>query len=162
MGNRDPAESAPFLYLKGFFLMPLEGRQLSYRWALALGYHVGFRKGALTKFVALMCAESARYVWAWNQNSPTSIDRGLMQINSKAHPTMSRELMYAPIPNALYAYVLSKSGTDWSPWVAFKTGAHRKFLPVVLMVKAVGLWRLKIKEVPNKLRTERFGGAPGP
>lgn len=123
--------------------MPLGGRQLSYARSLALCYEAGFRRGKLTRAVALMCAESARYVKAWHYNPgpPASTDRGLFQINDRWHPDLSDQDAYKARPNIAYAFKISWGGTSFIPWMAFTSGAYLKFVPIVLAARVFGRWK---------------------
>ena len=131
--------------------MPLAGKQLTIGLALALGYSVGFRGGKLTTAVAVMTAESGRYVEAWHDNVNGSQDRGLYQINSIHDASISPQQAYKAIPNAQYAFKLSKEGTDWDPWYAYVNGAHKKYIPLILAVKVLQLWRFKVPNVETIL-----------
>lgn len=128
--------------------MPLAGEQLTIKEALALCYVVGFRGPDLTVAVAVMTAESGRYTEAWHDNlaadgeTVLSTDRGLFQINS-VHQ-MSGDPM-DPVRNATYAFQLSKSGDDWSPWAAYNSGAYDKYLDEVRAVKEADTWRSRTK-----------------
>ncbi len=126
--------------------MPLAGEQLTYKQALALCWVVGYRKEALTTAVAVMCAESGRYVGAYHVNDDGSTDRGLFQINDRFHTSLSDEEAYQAKPNAAYAFDLSKGGLNWSPWAAYNSGAHLKFVPIVAAVRALGTWRTRISK----------------
>lgn len=133
----------------------LEGEQLTLKWALALGYSVGWRGRALTTAVAVMTAESGRYTRAWHENVGddgvvASIDRGLYQLNDKAHPSMSEAAAYHPVRNAEYAYRLSNGGANWTPWYAWVNGAHRKYVPMVVAVKALNTWRNRVAKVGDR------------
>lgn len=57
---------------------------------------------------------------------------GLWQINRKAHPEFTREELSDPEKNAAVAFVISKGGTDWSPWTTFTSGKYKMFLNGVL------------------------------
>jgi hypothetical protein len=121
--------------------MPLAGKQLNYGMALALCHHVGFRKGALNTAVALMTAESGRYVEAWHDNlddqgNVLSTDRGLFQINNHWHGDLLDADAYCAIPNAAYAFGMSDQGEDFTAWAAYNSGAYLKYLPLVLATKA--------------------------
>lgn len=63
-------------------------------------------------------------------NADGSVDYGLMQINSIHADMVGGDLskLYDPATNIKIAYSLSKGGTDWSPWTAYKTGAYLKWL----------------------------------
>lgn len=124
--------------------------------ALALCHHVGFRKTALNTAVAVMCAESGRYVGAWHDNlnedgSVASTDRGLFQINNHWHPDLSDADAYCAIPNAAYAFGMSNEGANFTPWAAYNSGSYLKFLPLVLATRATRLWRNKLPYVEERL-----------
>lgn len=125
--------------------MPLDGEQLSIKQALALCYVAGWRTGAgLDVAVAVMWAESGRWTKAYHVNDDGSIDRGLFQINDRAHPSVSDADAYDPKLNALYAWVLHRSN-GWQPWAAYNSGAYKKFVPLVVAVRVLGVWRSRIK-----------------
>jgi len=134
--------------------MPLAGRQLSIGWALALCHHVGFRGHELSIAVALMTAESGRFIGAWHDNIDesgeiTSTDRGLFQINDKWHPGLADEDAYQAIPNAAYAYFMS-SGQFFGPWMAYVNKAHEKYIPLVWAVRVLGRWKRKLHRVETE------------
>lgn len=128
--------------------MPHAGRQLTWKEALALCYEAGFRDKGLVTAVAVMAAESARFIKASHDNAPAGglgIDRGLFQINSYWHRQLSDEEAYRARPNIAYAFQLSSKGRDWTAWSTYKSKAHVKYLPVVQMVKARGGWRKLVR-----------------
>lgn len=129
----------------------LAGRCISVRWALALDYTVGFRGRALTKSVAVMTSESARYVGAYNENDNGSTDRGLFQINSVHDDQISPEDAFKAIPNAAYAYKLSNEGQNWSPWAAYGGSRYLLAYTATLLVQATQLWRRKLDRVEEEL-----------
>ena len=131
--------------------MPLAGRCLSIKWALALDYHVGFRALKLTKSVAVMSAESNRYVEAYNTNVNGSTDRGLFQINSIHDSQISPEEAFKAIPNAQFAFKLSKGGKDFSPWYAYGGARYLLYYTTVLAVQALQTWRLRVPRVEKEL-----------
>jgi hypothetical protein len=69
-------------------------------------------------------AESGGDPKADPKNTDGSIDRGLWQINS-IHGALST---FNPLGNARAAVKISSRGKNWSPWVAWKKGAHRQYL----------------------------------
>jgi hypothetical protein len=73
---------------------------------------------------AVAMAESGGNTDARNINTDGSIDRGLWQINS-IHGALST---YSQAGNARAAIKISSGGRNWSPWVAYKSGAYRRFL----------------------------------
>lgn len=147
--------------------MPVTGSQIQIKWCLALCHHAGFPAKHLATAVAVMWAESGRYPMAWNENTRTlpdgslevvSTDRGLFQINDRAHPNLSDEEAYNPLDNVSYAAGLSRNGANWSPWVAHDSGAYLKFVPPVLAVQALRTWRSRVPFV--ELKFGDFGGWP--
>lgn len=129
--------------------MPLAGEQLTLKEALALCWVVGFRGPHLIDAVAVMCAESGRYTLAWHDNldandEVTSVDRGLFQINT-IHASLSDAEAYDPLQNAAFAFQLSEQGTDFSPWAAYNSGAHEKFIEGVRVVKEADNWKSRTK-----------------
>lgn len=137
--------------------MPLEGEQLTYGWALALDYHVGWRGRDLITSVALMCAESARYTLAWHANLDAagnllSTDWGIFQINDKAHPDLELPEDYRNvIANAEFAHQIYKDhGKSFNAWAAYTSGAYLKFVPAVTAAWLLPRWRLKVANVDKK------------
>ncbi len=129
--------------------MPLAGEELTIKEALALCWHVGFRGPKLITAVAVMCAESGRYVGAWHDNldaqgNVLSTDRGLFQLNT-IHASVSDLEAYDPVGNATFAFQLSHQGEDFSPWAAYNSGAHEKFMEGVKVVKDADTWKSRVK-----------------
>jgi hypothetical protein len=73
---------------------------------------------------AIAEAESGGNVNATNHNTDGSTDRGAWQINS-VHGEQST---YDPLANAQAAVAISNHGSDFGPWVTYKSGAYRKYL----------------------------------
>lgn len=125
--------------------MPHTGNQINVKQALALCYHVGFRNQRLSTAVAVMQAESARYIGAYYINVdengvPLSADRGLFQINS-LHKSLTDEEAFCPIPNAEYAFRLSMFGRNFTPWAAYNSGAYLTARPLIEEIRQLGEWR---------------------
>lgn len=127
------------------------GEQLTYKWALAVAHVAGFRGKRLIRAVALMNAESGRWTRAYHKNMVgdvvDSIDRGLFQINSKWHPSLSWKEAYHPVLNAEYAYKISNKGHHFRPWAAFGNERYLAALPIVAAWYALGTWRLRTAKV---------------
>lgn len=115
--------------------MPLAGRQLSLYEALALCFVCGWKWRPLAVAVAVMTAESGRYVEAWHDNDNGSVDRGLFQINSIHEAQISSTDALKAVPNAAYAFKLWES-QGWKPWAVFNHGTYLLYLPAVLIAKA--------------------------
>ena len=96
-----------------------------------LAAQVGFTGTGLDMAVAIAGAESGFNSDAVNVagNTPPSRDRGLWQINSFWHSEITDACAFDPTCAAHAALVISKNGTDWSPWTTFGNGAYKKFLP---------------------------------
>jgi len=136
--------------------MPLAGEQLTYGWALALCYHVGWRGKTLRDAVALMCAESARYEEAYHQNLDDegkllSTDWGLFQINDKWHPSFEMPAGFNAIYNADYAHSMWRdNGHSFNAWAAYNSGAYLQFLPEVERHHALNRWSAKVRNVEKR------------
>ncbi len=94
----------------------------------------GFTGDRLVTAVAVGMGESSCRPDAQNANGPTkgcpngSVDRGLWQINSCWHPSVSRSCAYDAQCNANAAYRISSGGANWRPWVAYTNGRHEDYL----------------------------------
>ena len=94
----------------------------------------GFTSDRLVTAVAVGMGESSCRPDAQNANGPTagcpggSVDRGLWQINSCWHPSVSRSCAYDAQCNANAAYRISAKGANFRPWVAYSSGSYRKHL----------------------------------
>ena len=133
--------------------------QLNVKQALSLCRAVGFSGGNLVTAVAVMGAESGRFVDAFyvNDDPWQSVDRGLFQINSHWHPDLPLDQAFKPVPNARYAYEMSDGGKKWNAWAAYSNGAYLVNMPkvqAVLMAAKAGLWKIPlVKRVENIQRS---------
>jgi len=64
----------------------------------------------------IAAAESSWRIDARAGNEDSSVDRGLFQINSRWHPSVSDDEAFDLHANVSYAHALSRGGTDWSQW----------------------------------------------
>jgi hypothetical protein len=94
----------------------------------------GFSGDRLVTAIAVGMGESSCRPDAQNSNGPTkgcpngSVDRGLWQINSCWHPSVSKSCAYDAQCNANAAYRISAKGTTFKPWVAYTNGSYAKYL----------------------------------
>jgi hypothetical protein len=94
----------------------------------------GFTGDRLVTAVAVGMGESSCRADAQNANGPTkgcpngSVDRGLWQINSCWHPSVSKSCAYDAQCNANAAHRISAKGTNFKPWVAYTNGSYKKHL----------------------------------
>ncbi len=94
----------------------------------------GFTGDRLVTAVAVGMGESSCRADAQNANGPTkgcpngSVDRGLWQINSCWHPSVSKSCAYDALCNANAAHRISAKGTTFKPWVAYTNGSYAKYL----------------------------------
>jgi len=105
---------------------------------------VGVRGSNLVLAVAIAWAESGLRTDAvgWNFDPVTgervSVDRGIWQINSAAHPDVTEACAFDPPCNARAMFRISNSGTNWRPWTTFNTGAFNQFfLAATVAVKTM-------------------------
>lgn len=76
------------------------------------------------------CTPTARHQNGRSRNCPQgSTDRGLWQINDCSHSEYSAGCAYQPRCNATAAYQISSRGTNFRPWVTYRGGQYRIFLP---------------------------------
>lgn len=132
--------------------MPIAGRQLTIEEALALCYVIGWRAKQLRWAVAIMWAESGRYVEAYHDNVTAtgellSTDRGLFQINDVAHPSLSDADAFKAVPNARYAYKLWVGAGGWTPWAVYNHRTFKKYVPDVYDVWVLKEWRKLIPTI---------------
>lgn len=101
----------------------LPGKQLTRQAVLAIATRAGFPDPKLASAIAF--AESGGVPGTFLRSS-REYSVGLWQINTKVHPYSVQD-MKDPIKNAAAAFVVSKGGTDWTPWSTFNDGKYRQF-----------------------------------
>ena len=75
--------------------------------------------------VAVCIAESNGYTEATHVNADGSTDRGLWQINNKAHPEMTDADCFDPVKATAYARkVYEGRSNTFTAWAAFNNGAY--------------------------------------
>ena len=57
-----------------------------------------------------------------------SADRGVLQINDKAHPDVSDDQAFDPAQAFIAGYAISMNATDYTPWSQYNNGNYQKFL----------------------------------
>jgi hypothetical protein len=83
---------------------------------------------------AIAAAESSLEPGVSSTNPPTSgcpsgsIDRGLWQVNSCYHPSVSATCAFNPACNAMAMASISSDGTNWSPWSTYTSGAYMAYM----------------------------------
>jgi Lysozyme like domain len=102
--------------------------KLSFEEIIRLAQEAGIPEGELIRCAAIAAAESGCQPDALGVNQNGSRDRGLWQINDKAHPKVSDDCAFNPTCAAQAMYKISKGGTNWQPWSAYKNGSYKKFL----------------------------------
>lgn len=106
----------------------------------------GFKGQGLKTAYAVAMAESGGRRTAHNPNAKTGDNSyGLFQINMlgsmgparrKQYGLKSNEQLFDPLTNAKIAYKMSKGGTNWQPWSAYKNGSYKKHLGALRTTKA--------------------------
>lgn len=101
---------------------PPQNTRLSVNELLALVHSQGFSGQHAVDAVAVALAESGGNPGAQHVNTggslPGSIDRGLFQINSQAHPEVSDACAYDAVCATNAAFKISDRGTSFSPWTS--------------------------------------------
>jgi cell wall-associated NlpC family hydrolase len=87
----------------------------------------GFKGADLVTAVAVSFTEDPSHdpTRDSGRNFDGSIDRGLWQINSKAHSEYSDAFCHSGANNARAAFIISSSGKNWEPWTTYRDGAYR-------------------------------------
>jgi hypothetical protein len=93
----------------------------------ALARNVGFPDPELAAAVAM--AESGGNAGAVGDGGQSF---GLWQVHVPDHPEYNPSLLLDPHYNAQAAFAISRNGTDWTPWSAFKSGAYLRYMPAVV------------------------------
>jgi lysozyme-like protein len=108
---------------------------LSMATVIGLAHSAGVPFGnGLAMAGAIAAAESSLNPSESSTNGPTSgcpsgsVDRGLWQINSCYHSSVSATCAFNPSCNAKAMAQISSNGTNWSPWSTYKNGAYKKYL----------------------------------
>jgi hypothetical protein len=107
----------------------------------------GFKGSAIVTAIAIAKAESAGKSNARCYNvgrgcSPVAVpgvrstDRGLFQINDKAHPNITASCADDPGCAAVAALKIAHNGKSFTAWSSYKSGSYRKFLSAAMKVAA--------------------------
>ena len=93
----------------------------------------GFSSNSAGIMQAIVMAESNGNPNAKNYNRDSSgriisTDRGLFQINDKAHPNVSDACAYNPACAVKAALQISNNGTNFHPWATFNNKSYLKYL----------------------------------
>jgi hypothetical protein len=91
---------------------------------VALAKAVGFPDPTTAAAVAM--AESGGNPFAVGDEG-TSF--GLWQVHTPAHPEFDASRLLDANYNAHAALLISKSGTNWTPWTTYNTGAFKRYMP---------------------------------
>lgn len=93
----------------------------------AAARRAGLSGSQLVLATAIAGAESGYRPAATNRNTDGSIDRGVWQINS-VHRKYNANRLFDVGYNARAMAEISSGGSNWSPWVTYKTGAYRRYM----------------------------------
>lgn len=108
----------------------------------------GFTGEDLVTAGAVAAAESSLNPTATNRNRNGSVDHGLFQINDIHRSILAGGDWRDPYNNAQMArQVFADAGDSWSPWMTWKHGSHRKFLP---QARAAARGALDTPSVPRR------------
>jgi hypothetical protein len=102
-----------------------------------LAIAVGFTPEQARIAAAIAIAESGGDPWAQGdprgvfQPTPngSSTSFGLWQVHAPDHPEFNPGDLLTTDYNARAAYMISKGGTDFSPWTTYRDGSYRRYLP---------------------------------
>src|SRR5437660_9237611 len=88
----------------------------------------GFSGNAVNIIVAIAQAESGLRTDARNTNNDGSVDRGILQINSRWHPEVSNGCADDPACAFREGYRISNRGTNFTPWATYTSGTYLRYL----------------------------------
>jgi hypothetical protein len=103
----------------------------------------GFNGGTDTQEgIAIVCAESGRDPTAVHRNMAAdgvtvlSTDRGLWQINDKAHPEVTDAMAFDPVQATAAAARISSKGSNYAPWSTFGNDAYKPHMEAAAVAMA--------------------------
>lgn len=79
--------------------------------------------------VATALAESGGRTDARNVNRDSSTDRGLWQINSRWHPSVTASMADDPAAATAYAARISRNFSDMGAWYGYTNGGYKQHMP---------------------------------
>jgi murein DD-endopeptidase MepM/ murein hydrolase activator NlpD len=91
----------------------------------------GFSGNAAATIVAIAQAESTLNTNAKAVNGDGSIDRGVLQINSRWHAEITDACAYDAACAFRAAYQISSRGSNFTPWTTFTGGAYLRYMSTV-------------------------------
>lgn len=99
--------------------------------ASSFAAQAGFTGRSLTIILAIAQAESGLNTSATSPpNSDGSVDRGILQINNKAHPEVSDACAYDAACAFSQGFRISQQGNNFGPWTTYTSGAYLKYTNV--------------------------------
>jgi hypothetical protein len=99
-------------------------------WNEAKSYakEAGFSGPAVDVVAAIAYAESRYVTNARNVNKDGSVDRGVLQINNRAHPDVSNSCADNPLCAFKAAFKISNGGHNFTPWTTYTKGTYAAYL----------------------------------
>jgi murein DD-endopeptidase MepM/ murein hydrolase activator NlpD len=94
----------------------------------------GFSGDGLITIVAISCAENPAHDTSVisQPNWDGSVDRGILQINSRAWPNITNAQALDAQASFDFAYsLISNKGTNFSPWMTYQSGEYQKYVKQV-------------------------------
>lgn len=125
--------------------------------AIQNAQNAGFSGSSAQIIAAIAMAESSLNPSAQHTNSDGSIDRGILQINSRWHPEVSDTCAYNAACSFQQSLRISSNGTNFSPWSTYTSGAYQKYLNNSNVLNPP---RTSLISVPNPAQpvTDAIGG----
>lgn len=101
---------------------------LSVTQARTYASQAGFTGNGLDTIVAIAQAESGLNTLAQGRNTDGSLDRGILQINSRFHAEVSDSCAYDPGCAFQQGFRISNGGKSFTPWSTYNNGAYLRYL----------------------------------
>lgn len=124
--------------------------------ARAYAAGAGFWGENLDIIIAIAEEESGLNPLATHTHANGSVDRGLYQISSHAHPEVSDQCAFDPACASAAAWTISAQGTDFSQWDTYKDGSYLRYLHPALSI--VGNGFVDADGIPRQLQGATLSG----
>lgn len=153
-GSSAPTSQQPLGRPSGGIHNSPQGAPYSLNDILALLHYVGFNNQQAPRMAAIVMAESGGDPNAQHTNQDGSVDRGLFQINDRAHPGVSDACAYDPVCAAQQSQAIWK-GSGYGAWSTWDNGSAQGNLTAAEAAQRTNAW----KRLQSQFANDRLGQA---
>jgi hypothetical protein len=108
----------------------------------------GFTGSSAQIIAAIAMAESSLDPSAQHTNNDGSIDRGILQINSRWHPEVTDACAYDTACSFQQSLRISSNGSNFSPWSTYTSGAYQQYLGSSTLLNPPN----RLMDIPNPVQ----------